>query len=365
MQGLEAFSSVVSKIHASPMAPGCWDAALAELTPHLDATACTITVGTGSQRSILSSSIDGEAAAAYADYYHQLDFVMKSCESDPVGLVRGGWEIVSAHKRSEFYADWQHRFDMTDGLFVRLSASTPSSFVLSAPQRSDPYESAERVRFVNALVPHLQQALAARRGLLDTDQHQRPADISAAADVIRHGIIVVAAGGRIVQMNTAAQHLVPAGDGLWFSGERIRACSPSSDHELQEAVTKALVRQGVKPRIGSYLVCGRPSGKRPYVVRVMPLDACDDPAVARAAVVVIDPDQQFKPPKVLLRMLFNLTDAECEVALRMLCGDGAQVIADHTKVSVATIRTQIQSIFRKTGTNRQAELVRLLIAMVP
>lgn len=363
MVGLEEFSRFVSQIYASPATPAGWDAALADLTRHLDATACTVTVGAGSDRSILSTSIEDDAASAYASYYHQMDFIMKSCESGPVGLVRSGRDGVTANACTEFYTDWQRRFDMTDGLFVRLSASDPSSFIVSAPPCAEPYATGDRVRFVNALVPHLQQALATRRDLLDTDL--RPADITAAADVLRQGIVVVAAGGRIVQTNTAARQLASTADGLRVRGERIQASITLVDSELQAGIAKALVRQGRRARVSSYVLCRRPSGKRPYVVRILPLDTHDDPALARAAIVIIDPDQKVQPPKALLRQLFNLTEAECRVALQMLFGDGPQAIADKTAVSITTVKTQIQSIFRKTGTHRQAELVRLLVAIVP
>lgn len=94
MLGLEEFSRAVSQIHASAAAPGSWDAALADLTGYLDATACTVVVGAGQERTLLSTSIGSEAVAAYVGYYHQMDFVMQSCESGAVGLVRSGWDGV-------------------------------------------------------------------------------------------------------------------------------------------------------------------------------------------------------------------------------------------------------------------------------
>nr|WP_324683339.1 LuxR C-terminal-related transcriptional regulator [Mycobacterium sp. 94-17] len=39
-------------------------------------------------------------------------------------------------------------------------------------------------------------------------------------------------------------------------------------------------------------------------------------------------------------------------------------MAESAAVSITTVRTHIQRIFRKTGTHRQAELVRLLVAVV-
>lgn len=229
--------------------------------------------------------------------------------------------------------------------------------------RSQPYETLERVRFVNALVPHLTHALQTRNELLDAAWC--PIDISVAADVVRHGVIIVAHGGQVIQMNSAAEQLMLIADGLTIRGRRLQAATPSTNNELQAGIAKALVRRGTTSRIGSYLVCGRRSGRRPFVIRVLPLGTDDDPRPARATILINDTEQTPKPPKALLRKVFHLTNAESEVALLILGGNRPQAIADQTSVSVATIKTHIQRIFHKTGTHGQAELVRLLATLVP
>ena len=60
-----------------------------------------------------------------------------------------------------------------------------------------------------------------------------------------------------------------------------------------------------------------------------------------------------------------MSAAEARLAV-LLCGgrtlsDAAQELA----VSQETLKTQLASLFQKTGTNRQAELVRLLLSLNP
>ena len=63
-----------------------------------------------------------------------------------------------------------------------------------------------------------------------------------------------------------------------------------------------------------------------------------------------------------LREAFGLTEAEITVAARLAVGTGGlKSIAASLGVSVSTIRTHLQRAFDKTGTHRQAELVRLLL----
>jgi DNA-binding CsgD family transcriptional regulator len=60
-----------------------------------------------------------------------------------------------------------------------------------------------------------------------------------------------------------------------------------------------------------------------------------------------------------------LTKAEAAVAVRVLYGEGISAISDRLSLSSATVRTHLRAIFTKTGTHRQAELVRLLSTIVP
>jgi DNA-binding CsgD family transcriptional regulator len=58
---------------------------------------------------------------------------------------------------------------------------------------------------------------------------------------------------------------------------------------------------------------------------------------------------------------FGLTRAEAAVAVEILEADGLQAVVDRLGVSLATARTPLAHVFDKTGTRRQAELVRLLL----
>jgi DNA-binding NarL/FixJ family response regulator len=51
------------------------------------------------------------------------------------------------------------------------------------------------------------------------------------------------------------------------------------------------------------------------------------------------------------------------VAIRLIQGDGIKPIAESMCLSAGTVRTHVQHIFDKTGTHRQAELVRTLLAI--
>ena len=57
----------------------------------------------------------------------------------------------------------------------------------------------------------------------------------------------------------------------------------------------------------------------------------------------------------------DVTRAEAALALELLPGRGLQVAADRLRITLTTARTHLAHVFEKTGTTRQAELVRLIL----
>lgn len=70
------------------------------------------------------------------------------------------------------------------------------------------------------------------------------------------------------------------------------------------------------------------------------------------------------PPSVdtdLLASAFDLTPAECRVACHIAQGRTTKEIASQIGVQDDTVRKQLQAIYQKTATNRQVDLIRLLL----
>lgn len=364
MPSLEDFSRIVGAIYSAALAPDGWAAPLADLRHTLDAVAAGLLVAENRDRTIKSASLPEEARADYAAHYRTMDYVLAEVEVGPVGLVRDGAELVALQPDSEFNVEWMNPYGVDDGLFVRLTATeAPTCFLVAAPQRSESFATAERVAFVNALVPHWQQALRAQDQLRGLDH---ACEVLDAMDSMRHGLIVLDSAGSIVHLNRAAVRILAAGEGLRSRGGTIEAVRPSTDSELQISIGRAVHCGVMGYRGAAAITCARPSGKLPYVVHILPLEQhqTSEPG-CRALVVVVDPDDRPCPDTELVRRIFGMTKAESEIALRILNGDGLKPVAEELNLSLATVKTHLQHVFDKTGTHRQAELVRLLLGIVP
>ena len=67
------------------------------------------------------------------------------------------------------------------------------------------------------------------------------------------------------------------------------------------------------------------------------------------------------PQAAFLQAEFGLTPAEARLVLRLVAGDSLRSSAKTLSIGYETARTTLKSIFQKTGTRRQAELVIVII----
>ena len=76
---------------------------------------------------------------------------------------------------------------------------------------------------------------------------------------------------------------------------------------------------------------------------------------------VFDPQATPNVTADLVRRLFFLSEAEAELTVALCSGKSLDAVASERGVSVHTTRAQLKSIFNKTGTKRQADLMSLVL----
>ena len=103
--------------------------------------------------------------------------------------------------------------------------------------------------------------------------------------------------------------------------------------------------------------------RMPLMLMMSPLRLAGEPPIQGAALLFIfDPEATPALTKDLVRKLFSLSEAEAELAVALCGGNTSDDIAKERGTSINTVKSQLKSIFLKTGTKRQSELVSLLLA---
>jgi DNA-binding CsgD family transcriptional regulator len=170
------------------------------------------------------------------------------------------------------------------------------------------------------------------------------------------GGIILDASGAVTQFNRVAQSVVEVGTDANVSADSVRA---GLKHLLRKGETR------FSHNASPWILAPR-DGKRPIAVYAMPAGDEEDPH-SLTVVILVDLGEAPEPTLTTLQRMFALTPSEAALAVHLARGATLTEIASDRGVTLATVRSQLASVFDKTQTSRQAHLLALLarVAVLP
>jgi len=177
-------------------------------------------------------------------------------------------------------------------------------------------------------------------------------------DWLGYGAILIGRDGRVIDFNSQAESL------LGTTIEVVRGQLTAGDRRANEGLLSLLANavdgdRHVHAAPGAVLL-PQPSG-RTVVAYMAPVSSSLRERVPEVSgiVILLDPNLR-EPSESLLQQVFGLTPAEVQLALDLVKHQDLRSVAEVRKVSVGTLRVQLKSIFAKTNTKRQGQLLALL-----
>jgi DNA-binding CsgD family transcriptional regulator len=312
-----------------------------------------------------SWEVEPSAIKLYGEHYHAQDVWAQRGLSKPAGSVCTSEELCSRREieSAEIYNDFMLRFGTEYGMFgvLEKSESRWASVSLFRDGSNGEFQP-EELEILQFLSPHMRRAFKLHFQFSELKSSAAGAD--AALDMLATGVILLSAGGQVVRMNRSAAATVAERDGLLATREGLRA-----EHQGESALLVKTVGDAAGTLQGGTLSAGgtvRISRRsRPSLqITLCPTRAIatDMVGTVSAAAFVVDPLRHGRTTNEALRVLFGLSPAECRVALLLGDGHAPKEIAGMIGVTLDTVRSQIKSIFGKTGVSRQSDLVRLLMS---
>jgi DNA-binding CsgD family transcriptional regulator len=364
----EALSQLLGTLYEAVSDPALWERFLQQLGEQTGATAAALVVYDAGQESYALSShwhFDPEATKLYGQYYGALDIWGRRGLSKRTSLVCSSETLCSSAElvHTEIYNDFLTRFGLEHGMFT-VFENTGSRFVSCSLFRNasrGPFEVCE-MDISRFLAPHLHRAIKLHAQF--SEMRGRSTGIEAALDLLPTGVVFLGAMGKVVLTNRAASQILSERDGLLATAASLCAERAAESDLLANAIRQAL--QGVNgASVGGTVFVSR-RARPPLQVLVCPVRQSSAsllfaPQPIFAIAFITDPYRRQRPAQEILRALFQFTPAECRIALLLSDGLEPAKIADMLGVSRNTVRSQIKSIFAKTGAKRQAELIRLLL----
>lgn len=239
------------------------------------------------------------------------------------------------------------------GMGVVLPSGDLGIFDLSRLERAGPLDEQGRA-FLDMLRPHFGRAalMAARLEL-----ERVRAAVGILNDIGLPGA-VLAADGRALAANAMLEGL--SGQVEMRARDRVGFRHGPAEALLAGALARLVAGLGVAT--GSSIALPASDEAPAAVAHLIPISrgARDIFASAAAFLIVTPLGRAPAPGADVLSGLFDLTVAESRVARGLLDGKTIETVAAENALSLSTVRNQLGSVMRKTGVNRQAELMLLL-----
>ncbi len=202
---------------------------------------------------------------------------------------------------------------------------------------------------------------------LERTRKRRIEALESAINLTEFGVILLDRGSNLVFCNNAAERVLASGDGLRRRQGAIHATHLRDDLRLQVALDHVINANipgadGEHDRTAPMMSIKRENGP-PLILSVLPTDEpAAEPSDVAAVVYLVDPaletDQLLEP----ICKMYHLTPVETKLTCKLAAGASLVEAATAIHVKEQTARSCLKQIFAKTETNRQAELVRLMLS---
>ncbi|TMJ82003.1 MAG: helix-turn-helix transcriptional regulator [Alphaproteobacteria bacterium] len=291
--------------------------------------------------------VDPKQVQIYSQTHSRLD-PFSNLRLFDVGQVVSIPELVpyDEFRRGRFFLEWMEPQGWVDAANCVLEKSVLrcSFLTIIRSKEQGPVDDEMRERMA-LVVPHVRRAVPIGREM-DVEQI-RTAALTNVLDGLSAGMFLIAGDGTVMHANSAGQGMLVAED-----------CDMNA--QVQQALTAAVQAGLGVDNLTLPVTAG--NGDR-YLIHVLPLSsgARRDAPVAHptcAAVFVQKAVLDGLAPQVMARA-FDLTPTELRVLLAIIEVGGIPQAASMLGVADSTVKTHVGRLFEKTGTCRQADLVKL------
>lgn len=368
----------IGAIYDAAVTPSKWRHALDKTAACADAKAMALVIRDdptgGRNKTLLSSpylefskTLKGKYYGAILDRHQNADWerLSKFDPLQPISDTDGGLDPSLLDARPD-YKSLRKNLGVARRVGVRLSEDR-----VWFDAASIGYETITRSHGVGGadlLLPHLSRAVEISRMFFKL--RQAYAAVLTALDHIDVGIAICRKDGQVVVANARAQVMLAAGDGISKSRDGSLACVQSSEDDAVMAAIMAAsgTAQGAGHASRATISVTRKGSDQPILVDVAPLrdsGAELDPGLTGALVVMVDPARMPDLNIARFSKAYALSTAEEDVCALLIKGHSNIEIAERRDTSPVTVKNQVASILSKTGTHGRADLMRLVLRILP
>ena len=311
-----------------------------------------------------SIGYDTDWQAAYCKHFVKVDYFNHAMDQYSPGRIFSSDHHIdrTEFRQTEYFNDYLRPQDKVHafGAFLLREGSHTLVFATQRGKRAGAF-GAEEFRLMSTLAPHVTRAVQVHSKLSSIVVEKEWA--LGALDQLRMSVILTNNSGTPMFVNHAAEQMLIQGDGINTHQDRLILSTPTETARLHKLIDDAAkgapgTNQGGDMRValsnGEFLHC---------VVMPIPLEFTARWNIGLAsgcvAVFLSKPGALQLPPQRLAEQ-YGLTPAEGRLAAKLTALRSVEQASDELCISVHTARSQLKSIFAKTGVQSQPELLMLL-----
>jgi DNA-binding CsgD family transcriptional regulator len=365
----ERLSDIIGSVYDCVLQPQEWSRTLPLISAFGESAASSMVVQGRLSSSGATVFEDGDRQSFLRLYFEKLAAsrmpAMKQVAFEHLGEVATMTMLAGEREplNSDFYLKWVRPLGFRDviGVLVLKSGKRVAWFSVARSDVQSRFTDND-LRQMELLSPHICRALLISDAL--DLQSIAAVRLAETVDHLSTGVLLTEEDGRISYMNGSAEAILKEGNALRSKDGRLVAVRPHARDALSRALQESSA--GRAPSISGQHAIPLPDEEGSgLIANVLPLEWRDgrNPLATlpgAAAVIIQDPAEGAPPPMEAIGLLYGLTAAERNVLEQVAASHTPQETADRLGVSVNTVKTHLQKVFAKTGTARQADLVRLV-----
>jgi DNA-binding CsgD family transcriptional regulator len=355
---------LIQRIYLAATDASRWPAFLETLREQIDATSAVFafldkTNGGADVNAVAGLSPD--VVRLYHERYAALDpFANGVGAIGPLqpGFIGLAQELISDEEleRTEYYEQFGSKYGCIGGIICVVYADGPLVAIIGANRQRGRFFGPGEVSLFRTLFPHLRTGMQIHRELLAKAQFGRAA--IATLNRLRYPAFICDENSTVLHMNHAAHAFAPQ----FVAGGRIARSSARESTKLRQAIAAAAGTASYPPGQDIVVPLGSTPDTRTTAI-VCPLHQQEQVTLIRPMVALLVNTGLGLSEKDIdaVSRMYGLTRGEAKLTLALVTGHSLKQIAECLSISYETARTHLKRILAKTGTHRQAELVRLLL----
>lgn len=365
-------SGIIQELYQGVSNGDSWEPFMQKLITAMDARSARVLVMNPRADKVYKSfsvNHDAHFLLQYTDYYVNKCPWRPELSQKPRGLLYSTFLDFSCKqtefRQTEFYNDWAKLQNIEHGICGTVVQDQDKTIQLLVQRTKEAgHFTRDEVAFVNGLVPHIRNTVTLTENMEAMEAVK--AGVAELSDGYSQPFALVNEKMKLCFISQRMEENLNLNPGLSLISNQLIVRDARQNARLEKLLHDCILSAKGMGRSAGGALDIRTNGNDVQRLRIMPFPVYSNKLFfssqyAFAVIFLSTLSVNSLISKEQLAKRYSLTDREQELALKLCEGLSLDQIAELDGVKTSTVRKQLKSIYLKTGTHRQGELiVRLL-----